>query len=251
MSFGFPRPWGFSPLFDNLDFFTEPRAWRRNYVHPFSDDWQNDFDDQGRSRLVTGRTAAQMFDPGDEFFDEAGDGPWYDEEPGHHHNLLEYEDVDANSTATETAHAHNAAVTVRRGAREAACATSGPFGHVSTRRTDSGLNYDVSLPGLTQPDLKLDFDDTNHVLTLKADKKVREEHTDENSSHTTVRRVSFSRSWPVSTSTVAGDIQADFVDGVLHIGIAKTHQTELEPRAETKATSSSSSAPSAGKASAL
>lgn len=288
----FAYPFGFSRVFDGLELFTEPRYIRRTYTPPrpqYLGRWG-----WSRPTVAVRRAEPALFDLltfGDEFLNPWDDNSFDEEAP----YLLEHgrspkkarkslaHKKDERKSAPESPAAIDAApsapadapsteapattsTTVATVPTEKAVAEAPKYrlGHIETEKTDSGLKFAVHLPGLALEDLKLDLDTKHRALTVKADKKTEEKHTDEFGTRTSTRVVSFTRSLPLPSLPAAEDIKADFVDGVLLIEVALpageplpdvtrlhiaapsagSHAVEAAPSASAAAPSGSDAAPS-------
>jgi len=86
------------------------------------------------------------------------------------------------------------------------------------------LAIEAELPGMTQDDFDLSFE--NNVLTLKGERKF-EKKTDEGNYHRVERSYgTFTRSFTLPQTVTAEGARADFENGVLHISLPKREEVK-------------------------
>ena len=110
------------------------------------------------------------------------------------------------------------------------------FGDLDTRTNveDGSTEFDLHLPGLSAEDVQLDLDLDTHSLTIKAEKKYEEKNS--------FRHVSVTRTFPIDKAVTSDLVEADFVDGVLHITVAPAPSKAIEAPTAAAAAAASSSA---------
>jgi HSP20 family protein len=94
--------------------------------------------------------------------------------------------------------------------------------------TDAQFEIDLAIPGLTKEDIKINLD--KNVLSVSADKKT--ETADENKKFTKreYSYSSFSRSFTLPESADQSKIEADYVNGILKLTIAKKEEAKFQTR---------------------
>ena len=99
---------------------------------------------------------------------------------------------------------------------------------VNIAESDAQFEIDLAIPGLNKEDIKINLD--KNVLSVSADKKT--ETIDENKKFTK-REYSFntfSRSFNLPESADHSKIDADYVNGVLKLTIAKKEEAKFQTR---------------------
>jgi HSP20 family protein len=94
--------------------------------------------------------------------------------------------------------------------------------------TDAQFEIDLAIPGLSKEDIKINLD--KNVLSVSADKKT--ETADENKKFTKreYSYSSFSRSFTLPESADQSKIEADYVNGILKLTIAKKEEAKFQTR---------------------
>jgi len=94
--------------------------------------------------------------------------------------------------------------------------------------TDAQFEIDLAIPGLSKEDIKINLD--KNVLSVSADKKT--ETVDENKKFTKreYSYSSFSRSFTLPESADQSKIEADYVNGILKLTIAKKEEAKFQTR---------------------
>lgn len=94
--------------------------------------------------------------------------------------------------------------------------------------TDAQFEIDLAIPGLSKEDIKINLD--KNVLSVAADKKT--ETVDENKKFTKreYSYSSFSRSFTLPESADQSKIEADYVNGILKLTIAKKEEAKFQTR---------------------
>lgn len=99
---------------------------------------------------------------------------------------------------------------------------------VNIAETDAQFEIDLAIPGLSKEDIKINLD--KNVLSVSADKKT--ETADENKKFTKreYSYSSFSRSFTLPESADQSKIEADYVNGILKLAIAKKEEAKFQTR---------------------
>jgi len=94
--------------------------------------------------------------------------------------------------------------------------------------TDAQFEIDLAIPGLSKEDIKINLD--KNVLSVSADKKT--ETADENKKFTKreYSYSSFSRSFTLPESADQSKIEADYINGILKLTIAKKEEAKFQTR---------------------
>jgi HSP20 family protein len=97
---------------------------------------------------------------------------------------------------------------------------------VDVAETEDAINVKVEAPGVKKDDIKISV--TNNVLTVRGEKKMEKETSEEN--YHRIERVygSFVRSLELPTVVQANKVKASFKDGVLSIVLPKSE--EVKPK---------------------
>jgi HSP20 family protein len=97
---------------------------------------------------------------------------------------------------------------------------------VNVEETANELRLTAELPGLNSDDIELELE--NNVLTLRGEKDDTRETGDEaRRYHVWERRYgSFQRSFTLPRTVKAEEIEAEFVDGVLHVRLPKVPEAK-------------------------
>jgi HSP20 family protein len=99
---------------------------------------------------------------------------------------------------------------------------------VNIAETDAQFEIELAIPGLSKEDIKINLD--KNVLSVSADKKT--ETVDENKKFTKREYSfnSFSRSFTLPESADYSKIEADYVNGILKLTIAKKEEAKFQTR---------------------
>jgi HSP20 family protein len=98
------------------------------------------------------------------------------------------------------------------------------FPKVDIFENKDNLVLEAELPGMTQDDFDLSFE--NNVLTLKGERKF-EKKTDEGNYHRVERSYgNFSRSFTLPQTVTTEGAKADFENGVLHVTLPKREEVK-------------------------
>ena len=97
---------------------------------------------------------------------------------------------------------------------------------MNVEETANELRLTAELPGMSADDIELELE--NHVLTLRGEKAdTRETDDDSHRVHLVERRYgSFQRSFTLPRTVKAEEIDAEFVDGVLHVRLPKVPEAK-------------------------
>ena len=97
---------------------------------------------------------------------------------------------------------------------------------VNVEETAEELLLTAELPGMTTDDIELELE--NNILTLRGTKNdVRQENDEGRRYHLWERRYgTFQRSFTLPRTVKADDIDAEFVDGVLHVRLPKVAEAK-------------------------
>ncbi|HSM04066.1 MAG TPA: Hsp20/alpha crystallin family protein [Longimicrobiales bacterium] len=97
---------------------------------------------------------------------------------------------------------------------------------VNVEETAEELLLTAELPGMTTDDIELELE--NNILTLRGEKNdVRRENDEGRRHHLWERRYgTFQRSFTLPRTVKADDIDAEFVDGVLHVRLPKVAEAK-------------------------
>lgn len=110
--------------------------------------------------------------------------------------------------------------------------TGGYNPRVNIIENEDGINVTVELAGVKKEDVNISVNDEN-ILTIKGERKVKEEHTNNNYLRKEIVFGSFSRSFLLPDNLDSNKISAKFNDGVLNIAVGKKEiQTPKEINVE-------------------
>ncbi|OGX85615.1 Hsp20/alpha crystallin family protein [Hymenobacter glacialis] len=96
---------------------------------------------------------------------------------------------------------------------------------VDAYETDKGYEIEVSLPGLKQEDIKVDFQQGR--LTISGERQFKNEQTDRRYHIVESSYGSFQRSFQLPNTVEPRHIQAQFEDGVLRVLVPKDEQKTM------------------------
>jgi HSP20 family protein len=99
-----------------------------------------------------------------------------------------------------------------------------PFGtfspSIDVSETDSEIKVVAEAPGLDEKDIEVSL--ANNVLTISGEKKVENEHKDENYHHVERSYGAFKRSFRLPVEVEADQVDATYKNGVLTITLPKS-----------------------------
>lgn len=245
MSFGIVNlPFGFSPLFNDLELFGEPRYVRRNFGHPRAHrlppfgalaypSW-SPVAPSFRRRSAS-PTLFELFDLGEDVFEDWNE--YFDVADHVNRRLIEDKSKKPKKESGEVVKSPSTVV---------ASAAKPRLGYVTSRNTDNGVKFEVHLPGLAVEDVKLDLDTEKKHLKVTAEKKTEEKHEDASTGGvtTSVHHISISRILPLASVPNPESLKADFVDGVLSIDVNTKLIEGTAPESEAKTDVPATSSPS-------
>ncbi len=99
---------------------------------------------------------------------------------------------------------------------------------VNVKETDNEYVMEVAAPGLEKSDFDIQIEDGS--LTLSAEKKTENEDKDDKYLRREFQYTSFSRSFHLPENVKVEDVEAKYIDGVLHVSIPKAQPTITQPR---------------------
>ena len=95
---------------------------------------------------------------------------------------------------------------------------------VDVLENDDAYVFSAELPGLKKEDVKITLKE--NLLTISGEKKFEKEQKDKNYFRMERNYGKFNRSFSLPTNVRAGDISADFSDGVLKITLPKAEEAK-------------------------
>jgi HSP20 family protein len=99
---------------------------------------------------------------------------------------------------------------------------------VNIAETEVAFHIELAAPGLKKEDFKISLD--KNVLSVAADKKVENVEEGKKFSKREYSYNSFNRSFTLPDSAETSNIEAEYVDGVLKLTIAKKEEAKLQAR---------------------
>ena len=99
---------------------------------------------------------------------------------------------------------------------------------VNVKETDDAFVMEVAAPGLDKSDFNIQVEDGS--LTLSAEQKSEDEQNGEKYLRREFQYTSFSRSFHLPENVKVQDIEAKYIDGVLHVNVPKAQPTITQPR---------------------
>ena len=99
---------------------------------------------------------------------------------------------------------------------------------VNTREGDDAYYIEVDLPGVKKEDINIDVDE--NTLTISGERKVKEEHKEDNFYKVESVYGKFERSFSLPEDVDTDKIEAEFKNGVLEIKIPKVQKVEQTPK---------------------
>ena len=99
---------------------------------------------------------------------------------------------------------------------------------VKVKETDDAFVMEVAAPGLDKSDFNIQVEDGS--LTLSAEQKSEDEQNGEKYLRREFQYTSFSRSFHLPENVKVQDIEAKYIDGVLHVNVPKAQPTITQPR---------------------
>src|ERR1700712_4011313 len=99
---------------------------------------------------------------------------------------------------------------------------------VNIAETENEFQIELAAPGLKKEDFKISLD--KNVLTVSADKKVEKVEEGKKFSKREYSYNSFNRSFTLPESAEISNIEAEYIDGVLKLTVAKKEEAKLQAR---------------------
>jgi HSP20 family protein len=99
---------------------------------------------------------------------------------------------------------------------------------VNTREADDAYYIEVDLPGVKKEDISIDINED--ILTISGERKVKEEHKEDNFYKVESRYGKFERSFTLPEDADSDKIEATSKNGVLEIKIPKIVKVESKPK---------------------
>ena len=99
---------------------------------------------------------------------------------------------------------------------------------VNTREADDAYYIEVELPGVKKEDINIDVDD--NTLTISGERKIKDEHKDDNFYKVESVYGKFERSFSLPENADTDKIEASSKNGVLEIKIPKVVKVEQAPK---------------------
>ena len=99
---------------------------------------------------------------------------------------------------------------------------------VNIAETESEYQIDLAAPGLKKEDFKINLD--KNILSISADKKTENVEEGKKFSKREYSYNSFSRSFTLPETADANKIDAEYVDGVLKLNVAKKEEAKVQAR---------------------
>jgi HSP20 family protein len=99
---------------------------------------------------------------------------------------------------------------------------------VNVKESDDAFTMEVAAPGLDKSDFNIQVEDGS--LTLSAKRKTENEESSEKYLRREFQYTSFSRSFQLPDNVKVEDIEAKYIDGVLHITVPKAQPTAIQAR---------------------
>jgi len=99
---------------------------------------------------------------------------------------------------------------------------------VNTREGDDAYYIEVDLPGVKKEDINIDVDE--NTLTISGERKVKQEHKEDNFYKVESVYGKFERSFSLPEDVDTDKIEAEFKNGVLEIKIPKVQKVEQTPK---------------------
>ncbi|NPA28441.1 MAG: Hsp20/alpha crystallin family protein [Epsilonproteobacteria bacterium] len=99
---------------------------------------------------------------------------------------------------------------------------------VNTREADDAYYIEVDLPGVKKEDITIDINE--NTLTIKGERKIKEEYKDANFYKVESVYGKFERSFALPEDADIDNIEAKFENGVLIIKIPKVTKVEKAPK---------------------
>jgi len=99
---------------------------------------------------------------------------------------------------------------------------------VNIAETENAFQIELAAPGLKKEDFKISLDKS--VLSVSADKKVEDTEEGKKFSKREYSYNSFTRSFTLPETADTSNIEAEYLDGVLKLTVAKKEEAKLQAR---------------------
>ncbi len=99
---------------------------------------------------------------------------------------------------------------------------------VNIAETENEFEVELAVPGLKKEDFKINLE--KNVLTVSAEKKAEEVNENKKYSKREYSYSSFTRSFTLPQSADQNKIEADYIDGILRLTIAKKEEAKVVTR---------------------
>ena len=99
---------------------------------------------------------------------------------------------------------------------------------VNIAETENQFEIELAAPGLSKEDFKINLD--KNVLSVSAEKKVENVEEDKKYSKKEYAYNSFVRSFTLPETADQSKIEAEYVDGILKLNVAKKEEAKIQAR---------------------
>jgi len=99
---------------------------------------------------------------------------------------------------------------------------------VNIAETENEFHIEVAAPGLKKEDFKISLD--KNILSVSADKKVENVEEGKKFSKREYSYNSFTRSFTLPETADHAKIEAEYVDGILKLNVAKKEEAKIQSR---------------------
>jgi HSP20 family protein len=99
---------------------------------------------------------------------------------------------------------------------------------VNIAENENGFDIELAIPGLKKEDFKISLD--KNVLSVSADKKTENVEEGKKFSKREYNYTSFTRSFTLPESVDHSKIEAEYVDGILKLTVAKREEAKIQTR---------------------
>ena len=99
---------------------------------------------------------------------------------------------------------------------------------VNIAETENAFEIALAVPGLKKEDIKINLD--KHVLSVSAEKKTETTEENKKFSKREYNFNGFSRSFTLPQSADSSKIEAEYVDGILTLNVAKKEEAKFQSR---------------------
>ena len=99
---------------------------------------------------------------------------------------------------------------------------------VNIAESENGFDIELAAPGLKKEDFKISLDKS--VLSVSADKKVENVEEGKKFSKREYSYNSFTRSFTLPETADHAKIEAEYVDGILKLNVAKKEEAKIQSR---------------------